>query len=157
MAARVHDSVLQTLALIQRHAHEPRAAGTQAGAGAARLAVRRPAARRRQRAADRRRSRRQATSRSPRRSGRAGEAGDCPVDPSVEAHCAAAREAMTNAAKFAGVDEVDVYAEVADDEVSVFVRDRGEGFDRAAVPDDRRGLVESIEEGWSVRAAAQRS
>ncbi len=57
----------------------------------------------------------------------------------------AAREAMTNAAKFAGVDEVDVYAEVADDEVSVFVRDRGEGFDRAAVPDDRRGLVESIE------------
>jgi signal transduction histidine kinase len=57
----------------------------------------------------------------------------------------AAREAMTNAAKFAGVEEIDVYAEVTDDEVSVFVRDRGAGFDRAAVPADRRGLVESIE------------
>ena len=37
---------------------------------------------------------------------------------------------MTNAAKFAGVEEIDVYAEVTDDEVSVFVRDRGAGFDR---------------------------
>ena len=52
---------------------------------------------------------------------------------------------MTNAAKFAGVEEIDVYAEVTDDAVSVFVRDRGAGFDRAAVPADRRGLVESIE------------
>ena len=52
---------------------------------------------------------------------------------------------MTNAAKFSGVEEIDVYAEVTDDEVSVFVRDRGAGFDRAAVPADRRGLVESIE------------
>jgi signal transduction histidine kinase len=72
-------------------------------------------------------------------------AGDCPVDASVGALVLAAREAMTNAAKFAGVDEIDVYAEVSDDEVSVFVRDRGAGFDRAAVPGDRRGLVESIE------------
>jgi signal transduction histidine kinase len=52
---------------------------------------------------------------------------------------------MTNAAKFAGVDEIDVYLEVTDDAVSVFVRDRGAGFDRAAVPADRRGLTESIE------------
>jgi signal transduction histidine kinase len=57
----------------------------------------------------------------------------------------AAREAMTNAAKFAGVDEIDVYAEVTEDAVSVFVHDRGKGFERAAVPADRRGLVESIE------------
>jgi signal transduction histidine kinase len=57
----------------------------------------------------------------------------------------AAREAMTNAAKFAGVDEIDVYTEVTDEAISVFVRDRGAGFDRAAVPADRRGLVESIE------------
>src|ERR671918_98314 len=48
---------------------------------------------------------------------------------------------MTNAAKFAGVDEIDVYAEVTEDAVAVFVRDRGSGFDRAAVPADRRGLV----------------
>src|ERR687896_357972 len=45
----------------------------------------------------------------------------------------------------AGVDEIDVYAEVTEDAVAVFVRDRGSGFDRAAVPADRRGLVESIE------------
>ena len=72
-------------------------------------------------------------------------AGDCPVDGSVNALVLAAREAMTNAAKFAGVEEIDVYAEITDDVVSVFVRDRGAGFDRAAVPSDRRGLVESIE------------
>jgi signal transduction histidine kinase len=72
-------------------------------------------------------------------------AGDCPVDDRVEAVALAAREAMTNAAKFAGVDEIDVYAEVTEDAVAVFVRDRGSGFDRAAVPADRRGLVESIE------------
>jgi signal transduction histidine kinase len=52
---------------------------------------------------------------------------------------------MTNAAKFAGVEEIDVYAEVTDDAVGVFVRDRGAGFDRATVPADRKGLVESIE------------
>jgi signal transduction histidine kinase len=52
---------------------------------------------------------------------------------------------MTNAAKFAGVDEIDVYVDVEDDAVSVFVRDRGRGFDRASVPKDRRGIVESIE------------
>ena len=52
---------------------------------------------------------------------------------------------MTNAAKFAGVEEIDVYAEVTDEGAAVFVRDRGAGFDRAAVPGDRRGLTESIE------------
>jgi len=72
-------------------------------------------------------------------------AGDCPVDASVGALVLAAREAMTNAAKFAGVEEIDVYAEVDDDAVSIFVRDRGAGFDRAAVPSDRQGLRESIE------------
>src|SRR6185436_9990839 len=72
-------------------------------------------------------------------------AGDCPVDDAVGAVVLAAREAMTNAAKFADVEEIDVYAEVTDEEVSVFVRDRGSGFDRTAVPADRRGLVESIE------------
>jgi signal transduction histidine kinase len=63
----------------------------------------------------------------------------------VSALVLAAREAMTNAAKFAGVDEIDVYAEVTDDVVSVFVRDRGAGFDRTRVKKTRRGLVESIE------------
>ena len=149
MAARVHDSVLQTLALIQRHASEPRrvaslarrqerelrgwlygdqALGDESASLVAALEV------------------------------VAGDveelhgvrielasAGDCPVDSSAGALVLAAREAMTNAAKFAGVEEIDVYAEVTDDEIAVFVRDRGAGFDRSTVPADRRGLVDSIE------------
>ena len=51
---------------------------------------------------------------------------------------------MINSAKFAGVEEIDVYAEVTDDEIAVFVRDRGAGFDPAAVPEDRHGIRESI-------------
>jgi signal transduction histidine kinase len=52
---------------------------------------------------------------------------------------------MTNAAKFSGADEIDVYAEIDDESVAVFIRDRGSGFDRSAVPPDRRGLADSIE------------
>jgi signal transduction histidine kinase len=69
-------------------------------------------------------------------------AGDRPAD---DALVLAAREAMTNAAKFAGAEEIDVYAEVTDEATSVFVRDRGAGFDRAGVSTDRRGISESIE------------
>ncbi len=51
---------------------------------------------------------------------------------------------MTNAAKFAGVEEIDVYAEVTDDAISVFVRDRGRA---STAPGAGRppGLAESIE------------
>ena len=149
VAARVHDSVLQTLALIQRHAQEPR-----------RVAA---IARRQERElrgwlygeqplGD------EAASLVAALSGAAADveelhgvrvelasAGDCPVDEAGGALVLAAREAMTNAAKFAGVDEIDVYLEVTAEAVSVFVRDRGVGFDRAAVPAGRRGLVESVE------------
>jgi signal transduction histidine kinase len=147
MAARVHDSVLQTLTLIQRHADEPKRVASLArrqerelrswlyGSGAAT---------------------------SDALSGAIAEAaaeieethdvrvelassGDCPLDDDVWAVVLAAREAMQNAAKFSGADEISVYAEAGDSEVSVFVRDRGIGFDRATVPPDRRGLVESIE------------
>jgi signal transduction histidine kinase len=149
MAARVHDSVLQTLALIQRHAGEPRRVaslarrqerelrgwlyGDQAlGDESASLIAALEAV-----------------------AGYVEElhgvrvelasAGDCPVDSSAGALVLAAREAMTNAAKFAGVEEIDVYAEVTDDDIAVFVRDRGAGFDRSTVPADRRGLLDSIE------------
>jgi signal transduction histidine kinase len=70
--------------------------------------------------------------------------GDVPMDQHVAALVAAAREAMVNAAKHAKVEEISVYAEVEDGTVSVFVRDRGVGFDPAAVGKDRRGLVDSI-------------
>ena len=67
------------------------------------------------------------------------------LDDDVQQLVLAAREAMTNAAKFAGEGAISVYAESDAASVSVFVRDRGAGFDRALVPADRRGLVESIE------------
>ena len=56
----------------------------------------------------------------------------------------ATREALTNAAKFAGSERVDLYAEVEPDRVEVFVRDRGVGFDPQAIPPDRRGVRDSI-------------
>ena len=70
--------------------------------------------------------------------------GDRELDQAHEAVVAAAREAMTNAAKFGGGSPVDVYAEAGGSRTQVFVRDRGPGFDPVAVPEDRRGLRESI-------------
>jgi signal transduction histidine kinase len=149
MATRVHDSVLQTLALIQRHAHDPRRVAS--------LARRQERELRGWLYGDQPLGDEQASLVAA-LSAAAGNveelhgvrvelasAGDCPVDAPVRALVLAAREAMTNAAKFAGVDEIDVYAEVTDEEISVFVRDRGAGFDRSSVPDDRKGVAESIE------------
>jgi signal transduction histidine kinase len=69
--------------------------------------------------------------------------GDAPLDDEAEALVAAAREAIVNAAKF-GAGSVSVYAEAGEHEVEVFVRDRGPGFELDAVPADRRGVRESI-------------
>jgi signal transduction histidine kinase len=149
MAARVHDSVLQTLALIQRQADDPRRVAAIArrqerelrgwlygelplGDEEASLVASLSAA-----AADVEELHGVRVELA--------SAGDCPVDEPTRALVLAAREAMTNAAKFAGVEEIDVYLETTDEAVAVFVRDRGAGFDRAAVPEDRRGLAESIE------------
>jgi signal transduction histidine kinase/phage shock protein PspC (stress-responsive transcriptional regulator) len=148
LAAHLHDSVLQTLALIQRRADSPSdvqrlarsqerelrswlyarrddmgVEGTLAGAVQA------------------------AAAEVEERHGMPVEVvtvGDCPLDDRLESVVRAAREAMVNAAKFAGVDHVDVFVEVEPDEVTVFVRDTGVGFDPAAVPEDRRGVAESI-------------
>ncbi len=56
----------------------------------------------------------------------------------------ASREALVNAAKHAGVPEIDLFAETEPHQVSIFVRDRGAGFDTSAVPADRRGVAKSI-------------
>jgi signal transduction histidine kinase len=69
---------------------------------------------------------------------------DLPLDPVLEVLVEAAREAITNAAKHAGVEEINVLVRVSPLQVSVFVDDRGAGFDPAAVPADRRGLRDSI-------------
>ena len=60
--------------------------------------------------------------------------GDRDLDPGVEAVVAAAREAMTNAAKFGDGSAVDVYAESSDGRTQVFIRDRGPGFDSGRPP-----------------------
>jgi signal transduction histidine kinase len=70
--------------------------------------------------------------------------GDCPMDVRLTALVQAAREAIVNSAKHSGVGEVSVYAEIEPDTVTVFVRDRGKGFDPEQVPDDRHGLADSI-------------
>ncbi len=70
--------------------------------------------------------------------------GDAPVDEALAALGAATREALVNAAKHSGATAADLYTEVAPERVSVYVRDRGRGFDPAQVPDDRRGLRDSV-------------
>jgi signal transduction histidine kinase len=70
--------------------------------------------------------------------------GDLPYADSLSAVVKAAGEAVTNAAKHAGVDRVDVYAEITDAAVDVFVRDRGVGFDPGTVAEGRFGLQHSI-------------
>jgi signal transduction histidine kinase/phage shock protein PspC (stress-responsive transcriptional regulator) len=147
LAAHLHDSVLQTLALMQRRAENPREV-----AGLARRQERelrawlnggRPLGERGTLAA----ALELAAAEVEDDHGVAVDVvtvGDCPLDAGAEAIVAAAREALVNAAKFAGPEPVSVYAEVGDERVEVFVRDRGPGFDPGAVPDDRRGVRESI-------------
>jgi signal transduction histidine kinase len=66
------------------------------------------------------------------------------ADDGVTALLGATREAVVNAAKHSGEDSVSVYAEGASNGVSIWVRDRGKGFDLDTVPEDRRGLRDSI-------------
>ncbi len=66
-----------------------------------------------------------------------------PVDTVTSELAAAAREAMLNASRHAGGD-VSVYLENSETSVDVFIRDRGPGFDLTGVPDDRLGVRESI-------------
>ena len=150
IASRVHDSVLQTLALIQRRADQPQQVvalaraqerelrswlfdGRPPGsideavtlAGGVRLIQQEVEA----------------------QHGIAVEAvmvGDCPLDDDLAALLAAAKEATVNAAKWSGASVISIFAEVEPAEVSVFVRDRGRGFDPEAVPADRKGVTESI-------------
>ncbi len=153
MAAHVHDSVLQTLALIQRSADDPqhvvrlaraqerelrswlfegRAPGT-IGEEASTLAEGIDVLQR-QIEADH---------------GIAVQVvvvGDCALDDGLRALLDASREATVNAAKWSGAPQVSFYGEVDRDAVMIYVRDRGQGFDPAAVPADRQGIAKSIRE-----------
>jgi signal transduction histidine kinase len=148
VAAHLHDSVLQTLALIQKSAHDPTAV--------ARLA--------RSQERDLRSwlfdaTGGDATTFAAALRTIAGEVDDaygipvevvCVGDPSVSEQLRpivlAAREAVVNAARHSGAAKVDVYAEATTERVEVFVRDRGAGFDPEAVATDRHGLRDSIVE-----------
>jgi signal transduction histidine kinase/phage shock protein PspC (stress-responsive transcriptional regulator) len=149
IAARVHDSVLQTLALIQRRADDPQAVVQLARAQERELRSwlfegRAPGD---AQAASFAEGVRQIQRDVEARHGVPVEVvtvGDCPLDPRLNALLAAAREATVNAAKWSGAAVISVFAEVEADRVSVAVRDRGKGFDPEAVPDDRKGVAESI-------------
>jgi signal transduction histidine kinase len=151
MAAHVHDSVLQTLALIQRSADDPQ--------HVMRLA----------RAQERELRSWLFEGRPP---GTIGETattlaegigilqrqveadhginvqvvvvGDCQLTEGLRALLDASREALVNAAKWSGAPQVSLYAEVEPDAVMLFVRDRGHGFDPDSVPEDRQGIARSI-------------
>jgi signal transduction histidine kinase len=145
MAAHLHDSVLQTLALIQRQSDDPKAVqqlarrqerelrtwlyGEELPESTLKAALTAAAAE----IEDER--------------GIPVElvmVGDCETSDPVQALVRAAREAMVNAAKHSGADQIDVYAEITDDLVEVFIRDRGHGFDLDDVPEDRMGVKGSI-------------
>jgi signal transduction histidine kinase len=146
VAAHLHDSVLQTLALIQRHAEDPKAVARLARSQERELRT---------------------WLYEPEKSAEGTWAalvsglvadveadhaltvesvvvGDAPVDDALAALGAATKEALVNAAKHSGATSADLYTEVTPAQVSVFVRDRGAGFDPATVPGDRRGLRDSV-------------
>jgi phage shock protein PspC (stress-responsive transcriptional regulator)/signal transduction histidine kinase len=147
LAAHLHDSVLQTLALMQKRADDPREVAALARAQErelrAWLAGRSPAEGERSLAAALEAAAADVEARH-RVPVDVIAVGDADLDAAGEALVAATREAMVNAAKFGEGSPVAVYAEATDDALQVFVRDRGPGFDPAAVPADRRGLRESV-------------
>ena len=147
VAAHLHDSVLQTLTLMQKRAEDPRevaalarrqerelrawlsGGGSAAGGLGFAAALRRAA----EEVEDSQRVKVDVVA-----------VGDCGLDERGSAVVAAARESLTNAAKFAPGGPISVYAEVTPERIEAYVRDRGPGFDPAAVPPDRRGVRESI-------------
>ena len=146
VAAHVHDSVLQTLALIRKAADDPREvsrlARTQERELRGWLYAPKPV-----HASTVAGGLEAAAAEVEETHGVAVEVvvvGDCPATPPLQALVAAAREALVNAVKHAGVDTVSLYAEVTPGCVEVFVRDRGCGFDPESVPSDRFGLAQSV-------------
>jgi signal transduction histidine kinase len=150
IASRVHDSVLQTLALIQRRADDP-----QKVIQLARMQERELRSwlfegrdpNEVEEVVTLTAGVRQIQEDIESRYGVPVEAvtvGDCDLDDNLSALLAAAREATVNAAKWSGAGVISLFAEVEPDEVAIVVRDRGKGFDPEDVPEDRKGLAESV-------------
>jgi len=151
MAATVHDSVLQTLALIQRAAGDQGEVTRLARAQERELRAwlfegRAPGSFNREVSTVA-----QAVSviegdveASHRVAVESVTVGDCELTTELHALLGAGREATVNAAKWSGASVVSLFVEVEPAQVSVFVRDRGRGFDPGAVATDRQGIAESI-------------
>ena len=145
MAAHLHDSVLQTLALMQRQSYDPLAVQTLARRQERELrawlydeqvpqtTLKAALASAAAEIEDERKVPVEVIS-----------VGDRELDEASMVLVQAAREAVLNAAKHSGATKIDVYAEVSEDDISVFVRDRGRGFDLDAVAADRHGIRDSI-------------
>jgi signal transduction histidine kinase/phage shock protein PspC (stress-responsive transcriptional regulator) len=155
VAAHLHDSVLQTLALVQRRADDPREVVRLARLQERELRAWLLTREARGETGD-------GTSSDPPASlGGALETvaaiieeeygvpvevvrvRDCPLA-GLEPLLLAARECLLNAVRHSGASKVAVYLEVRDDNAVVFVRDRGRGFDPESVPADRGGLAMSV-------------
>lgn len=153
VAARVHDSVLQTLALIQRRCDDPAAVVSLARAQERELRSwlfegRAPGSAAASTLAG---GILQIQQEAEARHGVPVEVvtvGDCPLPgdrpEDMEALLAAAREAVVNAAKWSGAPVISLFAEVCADTIEIVVRDRGQGFDPDGVPGDRKGIAESV-------------
>lgn len=145
VAAHLHDSVLQTLALIQKAANSPaevnRLARSQERELRTWLYAGRPAEGSLQGAL------RMLAVETENAHGLPVDVvtvGDVELDERSTALVGATREAVANAARHSGAASIDVFAEVEPTVITVFVRDRGCGFDVDAVPADRHGLAGSI-------------
>jgi signal transduction histidine kinase len=146
MAAHLHDSVLQTLALIQKHSTD--------GHMVARLARAQERDLRTWLYGDLEQTATQVSGALRTAAAEVEDAHGVPIEVVTVGDSAltqelgpvvlAAREAMVNSAKHSGAGQVDVYAEMSDERVEVFVRDRGKGFEQNDVPDDRFGVRGSI-------------
>jgi signal transduction histidine kinase len=151
MAAHVHDSVMQTLSLIQRSANDPnevtRLARQQERDLRSWLANPEKFGSSPTSALTLSQSILEVEGEIEDNYGVAVDAvvvGDLTLDDSILALVAACREATLNAAKWSGDREIAIYVEVEDEQISLFVRDKGQGFDPATVAPDRHGIAGSI-------------
>lgn len=145
VAAHLHDSVLQTLALVQRQAHDPAAVTRIARrqehelrawmAGEVELGTETLGAALRKAVAEVEDDHDAVVELT--------ILGERVLDRETEALAAAAREALRNAARHAG-SPIFVFAQASPDGAEVFVRDEGPGFELATVPTERRGVRDSI-------------
>jgi signal transduction histidine kinase/phage shock protein PspC (stress-responsive transcriptional regulator) len=152
MAATIHDSVLQTLALIQREAADPREVIRLARAQERDLRSwlfegRSPGSFDRSRVSTVSEAVgviEREVEENHRVSVEAVVVGDCPLTEELGALLEAGREAVVNAARWSGVLTVSLFVEVEASRLSLFVRDKGKGFDPEAVGDGHRGIAESV-------------